>query len=81
MPRQTSLITCYPIAVAAAVVWTLWLVLMITGDRWHLFADRWFMSVTMAFGSFIAAEFDVTENSQNQSGRDWSQLPRASVQY
>jgi uncharacterized membrane protein YfcA len=35
-------------------VWAGWLFLMISGDRWHLFAENWFMSVTMAFGSFIA---------------------------
>lgn len=27
---------------------------MHSGDRWHLFADGWFMSVTMAVGSFVA---------------------------
>ena len=27
---------------------------MHSGNRWHLFADGWFMSVTMAIGSFIA---------------------------
>lgn len=27
---------------------------MIHGDRWHLFIDNWFMSVTMVFGAFIA---------------------------
>jgi uncharacterized membrane protein YfcA len=27
---------------------------MAAGDRWGLFAENWFMSVTMAFGSFIA---------------------------
>ncbi|MCP3917454.1 MAG: sulfite exporter TauE/SafE family protein [bacterium] len=27
---------------------------MTTGDRWGLFRENWFMSVTMAFGSFIA---------------------------
>ncbi|MEM9555211.1 MAG: sulfite exporter TauE/SafE family protein [Acidobacteriota bacterium] len=31
-----------------------WLVVFIVGDLWHLFADRWFMTVTMVFGSFIA---------------------------
>lgn len=35
-------------------VWLVWLIAMISDDRWHLFADNWFMSVTMAFGSFIA---------------------------
>ncbi len=37
-----------------AFVWALWLAGMVTGDRFGLFADNWFMSVTMAFGSFIA---------------------------
>ena len=35
-------------------VWVLWLIGMVTGDRWELFSTGWFMSVTMAFGSFIA---------------------------
>ena len=46
----------------AAVVWTGWLILMASGDRWGLFtashgADsipNWYMSLTMAVGSFIA---------------------------
>ena len=37
-----------------AVVWILWLTAVQRGDRWGLFADNWFMSATMAFGSFIA---------------------------
>lgn len=35
-------------------VWSFWLLLMISGNRWHLFIDNWFMSATMAVGSFIA---------------------------
>ena len=35
-------------------VWSFWLLLMVSGNRWHLFADNWFMSATMAVGSFIA---------------------------
>ena len=54
MFQKFSLIARYPIPVAATVVWTIWLTLMVAGDHWHLFADRWFMSVTMVFGSFIA---------------------------
>ena len=38
----------------AAVVWALWLLGMVDGDRWALFGEAWFMSVTMAFGSFVA---------------------------
>src|SRR5680860_944238 len=37
-----------------AVVWGAWAVLMEHGDRWHLFPEYWFMSLTMAVGSFIA---------------------------
>lgn len=37
-----------------AVVWPLWALGMTVGDRWHLFATEWFMTVTMAIGSFIA---------------------------
>jgi len=35
-------------------IWILWAVAMFAGARWSLFADNWFMSVTMAFGSFVA---------------------------
>lgn len=35
-------------------IWGSWLALMAWGQRWHLFADGWMMSLTMAFGSFIA---------------------------
>jgi uncharacterized membrane protein YfcA len=37
-----------------AAVWALWFVAMWFGERWSLFVENWFMSVTMAFGSFIA---------------------------
>ncbi|MEM6568326.1 MAG: sulfite exporter TauE/SafE family protein [Planctomycetota bacterium] len=42
------------IGVTCAVVWAAWLTGMVRGDRFGLFAENWFMSVTMAFGSFIA---------------------------
>lgn len=42
------------LASVALVVWTLWLLGMVRGDRWALFPGHWFMSVTMALGSFIA---------------------------
>jgi len=48
------LITRYPILVGAGFVWSAWLVLMLVTDNWGLFADNWFMSVTMMAGSFIA---------------------------
>lgn len=35
-------------------VWTIWLIFFTTDSRWHLFAENWFMPITMAFGSFIA---------------------------
>lgn len=35
-------------------VWTVWSLQMLAHQRWHLFADHWFMSVTMAVGSFVA---------------------------
>lgn len=38
----------------ALVVWLFWLVGMAGGDRWPLFESGWFMSITMAVGSFIA---------------------------
>ena len=43
-----------PVVVTALVVWTAWLAAMTSGDRWHLFAEGWPMSITMAFGSFVA---------------------------
>lgn len=36
------------------VVWTTWAIGMTTLGHWGLFAQNWFMSVTMAFGSFVA---------------------------
>ena len=36
------------------LVWFTWAVLMWHGDRWQLFTEYWFMSATMALGSFIA---------------------------
>ncbi len=47
-------ITRHPILIGALIVWAGWLVLMISGDHWRFFKTDWFMSVTMAFGSFIA---------------------------
>ncbi|MEM7307458.1 MAG: sulfite exporter TauE/SafE family protein [Planctomycetota bacterium] len=46
--------TWISVGLTAGVVWALWLFGMVSGDRWELFRDNWFMSVTMAFGSFIA---------------------------
>lgn len=40
--------------IPVSIVWTGWTWLMIQGDRFGLFAVEWPMSVTMAFGSFIA---------------------------
>ncbi|MFT5527155.1 MAG: putative membrane protein YfcA, partial [Pirellulaceae bacterium] len=37
-----------------ALYWCVWLCLMFSGDRWSLFSDNWFMTVTMCIGSFIA---------------------------
>ena len=49
-PRPTPLV----LGAIVLLVWSLWITGMVRGDRWDLFADNWFMSVTMAFGSFIA---------------------------
>ena len=46
--------TTRPMLQGIIVVWSGWLFLMWHGDHWNLFTDGWFMSVTMAFGSFIA---------------------------
>ncbi|MEM1441281.1 MAG: sulfite exporter TauE/SafE family protein, partial [Verrucomicrobiota bacterium] len=37
-----------------ALVWVLWILAMSIGSRWGLFLENWFMSVTMAIGSFVA---------------------------
>ena len=37
-----------------ALVWIVWLGITVAGSRWVLFVDNWFMSMTMAFGSFVA---------------------------
>ncbi len=37
-----------------ALVWTSWTTLMTAGHHWGLFAHDWFMTVTMALGSFVA---------------------------
>ncbi len=42
------------ILVASLIVWSLWLVGMQAGERWSLLTEAWFMSITMAVGSFIA---------------------------
>ncbi len=49
-PRSTWL----AVGTTALLVWSLWLWGMFSGDRWHLFGENGFMSITMAFGSFIA---------------------------
>lgn len=38
----------------AIVVWVPWLLAMAAADRWALFVDNYFMSITMVFGSFVA---------------------------
>ena len=52
-PAQTRA-SWIPHLLIIALVWAAWAVLMQSGDRWQLFADYWFMSVTMALGSFVA---------------------------
>jgi len=53
MPSK-RLPTWATMGLTVAFVWALWITGMVRGDRWDLFAENWFMSVTMAFGSFIA---------------------------
>lgn len=36
------------------LVLLVWAIYMSVNDRWHLFEELWFMSLTMVFGSFIA---------------------------
>jgi uncharacterized membrane protein YfcA len=47
-------ITRHPIALGVLVVWSLWLLFMIHGSHWDLFPERWFMTLTMVVGSFVA---------------------------
>ncbi|MEO0651611.1 MAG: TSUP family transporter, partial [Planctomycetota bacterium] len=42
------------IVAVALFVWACWLAGMVSGDRWGVFAEAWFMSITMVIGSFIA---------------------------
>ncbi|MCB0400850.1 MAG: sulfite exporter TauE/SafE family protein [Flavobacteriales bacterium] len=44
----------FPLITPLLVVFTIWLFFMMLSNRWFLFEQNWFMSVTMAFGSFIA---------------------------
>ena len=60
--------TRLPLFGTALLVWVLWLAGMVTGDRWHLFADNWFMSATMAGGSFIAGATSEGGGSAEQPG-------------
>lgn len=38
----------------ALFTWAIWGTYMAYADTWYLFQENWFMSVTMALGSFIA---------------------------
>ncbi len=49
-PIKASVLIFIPIA-TGVLLWTFY---MAAQNKWHLFADFWFMSVTMVFGSFIA---------------------------
>lgn len=55
MPRQTSVITCYFIAVAAAVVWTFWLARMIPNFIVPLGRNNYPVLQTSNLGSFSQA--------------------------
>ena len=46
--------TCVALSLIWRVVWLSWLAGMVSGGRWGLFRDNFFMSLTMAVGSFIA---------------------------
>jgi uncharacterized membrane protein YfcA len=43
-----------PSLLLALLVWAVWAVAMFHGQRWHLFLEKGFMSVTMLLGSFVA---------------------------
>lgn len=44
----------HPSIKVGAAVWLVWMTWMLTQDKWHLFQEYGFVSITMAFGSFIA---------------------------
>ncbi len=46
--------TWHSVGLTAVLVWSLWLFGMLSGERFELFSENWFMSATMALGSFIA---------------------------
>ena len=52
LSRPSRLNLTSPTLLLPLFVWAIWLLQM--GGRWHLFTDNWFMSTTMAVGSFIA---------------------------
>lgn len=54
-PRRDVSDSMRSMIVVAGVVWGAWLIGMTTGARWEHLATGWFMSVTMAFGSFLGA--------------------------
>lgn len=54
LQRRIKLMLKSPNILLPVFVWSIWLVIMTTGSQWHLFLDHWFMSATMAVGSFIA---------------------------
>lgn len=47
-------ITRHPIIIGALFCWIGWLILIRMVDIQNLFLDKWYMTVTMIFGSFIA---------------------------
>lgn len=49
----------YAFLIPITVVWTGWLIAMASGDRWHLFAAGWPITITMVFGSLIAGSTSV----------------------
>ena len=44
----------FSLIIPLLTVFVVWLVYMLISNNWHLFNQNWFMSITMAFGSFIA---------------------------
>lgn len=54
MSAQPTRSSLQSVVIVALIVWAFWLTGMITGSRFGLFEDNWFMSVTMVLGSFIA---------------------------
>ncbi|MBV1921193.1 MAG: sulfite exporter TauE/SafE family protein [Pseudomonadales bacterium] len=54
MPKHIGKLFRHPSVILGLCVWTAWIAYMSAMNTWHLFDDYAFISLTMAFASFIA---------------------------